>query len=72
MQNGFDDFDLGPQSDEYEADYLYEEQWVAFHDDADALASAGFGTDEDYGYGGEDSYLDSFYEDRYDIGDIDY
>ena len=32
-------------------------------DDADALASAGFGTDEDYGcYGGEDSYLDSYYE----------
>jgi hypothetical protein len=76
MQNGFDDFDLGPQSDEYEADYSYEEPWDGFRDDveadADALASAGFGTDEDYGYGGEDSYLDSFYEDRYDIGDIDY
>jgi hypothetical protein len=28
--------------------------------DADALASAGFGTDEDYG--GEDSHLDSFWE----------
>lgn len=32
-------------------------------DDAEALASAGFGTDEDYGcYGGEDSFLDSYYE----------
>lgn len=32
-------------------------------DDAEALASAGFGTDEDYGcYGGEDSFLDGYYE----------
>lgn len=32
-------------------------------DDGDALASAGMGTDEDYGYfGGEDSYLDGSYE----------
>lgn len=32
-------------------------------DDAEALASAGYGTDEDYGcYGGEDSFLDSYYE----------
>lgn len=33
-------------------------------DDAEALASAGYGTDEDYGgsLGGEDSYLDSYYE----------
>jgi hypothetical protein len=61
MQNGFDDFDIGPQSDEYsdeyEADYSYEEPWDGFRDDveadADALASAGFGTDEDYGYYGE-------------------
>jgi hypothetical protein len=31
--------------------------------DADTLASAGMGTDEDYGYfGGEDSYLDGSYE----------
>jgi len=29
--------------------------------DADALASAGWGTDEDYG-GGEDSFLDSHWE----------
>lgn len=38
-------------------------------DDAEALASAGYGTDEDYGYYGEDSHLDSYYEDRFDIGD---
>ncbi len=31
--------------------------------DADALASAGHGTDEDYG-GAEDAYLDSYWEDR--------
>jgi hypothetical protein len=32
--------------------------------DADTLASAGMGTDEDYGYfGGEDDYLDGSYED---------
>jgi len=27
-----------------------------FSDDADALASAGWGTDEDYGYFGEEDY----------------
>jgi hypothetical protein len=32
-------------------------------DDGDALASAGMGTDEDYGYfGGEDAHLDGSYE----------
>ena len=31
--------------------------------DADALASAGWGTDEDYGCA-EDSYLDSYWEDQ--------
>ena len=33
-------------------------------DDAEALASAGYGTDEDYGgsLGGEDSFLDGYYE----------
>jgi len=31
--------------------------------DADTLASAGMGTDEDYGsFGGEDSFLDGSYE----------
>ena len=34
--------------------------------DADALASAGWGTDEDYG--GEDRYLDSYWESLTDIG----
>ena len=98
MQNGFDDFAVGPQSDEvyYKHDYYTEagydrgdldnkfayvtddadEPWDGFRDDveadADALASAGYGTDEDYGYYGEDSYLDSSYEGRYDIGDIEY
>jgi hypothetical protein len=31
--------------------------------DADTLTSAGWGTDEDYGYhGSEDAYLDSYWE----------
>lgn len=34
--------------------------------DADALASAGWGTDEDYG--GEDRFLDSYWESLTDIG----
>ena len=40
-------------------------------DDADALASAGHGTDEDYGGGThvEDQYLDSYWESQTDIGD---
>ncbi len=35
-------------------------------DHATALASAGFGTDEDYG----GSINDSWYEDQYDLGDF--
>lgn len=38
--------------------------------DAEWLASAGMGTDEDYG--GtivEDQYLDSYWEDQYDLGE---
>jgi hypothetical protein len=84
MQNGFDDFYVGPQSDEHES---FRDEWDDAMDgwedddepddgfrgdveaDADALASAGYGTDEDYGYCGEDSYLDAYYEDRYDYGD---
>lgn len=31
-----------------------EPEWYGMMDDADALASAGWGTDEDYGYYGED------------------
>ena len=59
MQNGFDDFDIGPQSDEYyeEDEYYGDEEYDGFRDDveadADTLASAGWGTDEDYGYYGE-------------------
>lgn len=37
--------EMAAQDDLYEPDY---------EDDADALASAGFGTDEDYGYYGEE------------------
>jgi len=37
--------DLMEQEQDYEPDY---------EDDGDALASAGFGTDEDYGYYGEE------------------
>jgi len=36
--------------------------------DADALASAGWGTDEDYGdFGGEDSWLDSHWESQNEV-----
>jgi len=43
VQDIFDEMCL--QEEEYEPDY---------EDDGDALASAGFGTDEDYGYAGEE------------------
>ena len=36
--------------DEFEEEFHYEEPDIS---DAEALASAGFGTDEDYGYFGE-------------------
>lgn len=36
-------------------------------DHATALASAGFGTDEDYGHAAEDAYLDSYWEDQYEV-----
>jgi hypothetical protein len=36
--------------------------------DADTLASAGWGTDEDYGdFGGEDSWLDSHWESQNEV-----
>ena len=63
--NGFDDFDTTITAEEfYEADYLdlIEEapgdttDEPPFEDDGDALASAGFGTDEDYGYFGGDEW----------------
>ena len=46
--------DLQPEQDNEPSDMSDGEA------DADALASAGWGTDEDYG--GEDSHLDSFWE----------
>ena len=36
-------------------------------DDAEALASIGWGTDEDYYAGGEDSYIDSYWESLYEM-----
>ena len=47
------------------ADYgdYAEDTWTDVEADADTLASAGWGTDEDYGYmGAEDAYLDSYWE----------
>ena len=50
------DDELEALAEEFEAEQ--EAEWDMFRDDveadADALASAGFGTDEDYGYFGED------------------
>lgn len=54
---------LAGLDEEYEADDITEEmdtEYDPFRDDveadADALASAGWGTDEDYGYYGDDFY----------------
>jgi hypothetical protein len=54
--NGFDDFDTQVTAEEFYGDEDGEpEGSYDLSDDADALASAGFGTDEDYGYyGGEE------------------
>lgn len=42
-------------SDEYEDDEDYEGRYIDdYSDDAEALASAGWGTDEDYGFYGDD------------------
>ena len=46
-------------TDEYVNDYLIwgddsEDMWTDVEADADTLASAGWGTDEDYGYFGEE------------------
>lgn len=52
------DDDISRLAEEWEADE--ESEWDMFRDDveadADALASAGFGTDEDYGYFGDDGW----------------
>ena len=51
------------------AEDMYTDEPESFDDSMDgdhesALASAGFGTDEDYGsFGGEDDWLDGSYED---------
>jgi hypothetical protein len=37
-----------------EGDIAVEDEWDDSYADAEALASAGFGTDEDYGYYGDD------------------
>ena len=46
------------------ADYgdYAEDIWNDVEDDADAFASAGWGSDEDYPYPAEDAYLDSYWE----------
>lgn len=56
-----DAIDNMAQDQDY-GDFL-ESQWSDGEADADTFASAGWGTDEDYGYfGGEDSYLDTYWE----------
>lgn len=58
----FDDFDTQVQideitPDEYEMDDFQDDDFPEYDDDfsdADALASAGWGTDEDYGGYGDD------------------
>jgi hypothetical protein len=67
--NGFDDFDTQVSAEEYydrdergiedDRDWAEDREQYGYaddlSDDGDALASAGFGTDEDYGcFGGED------------------
>ena len=52
----FDDFDIGPQCDEFEPPYdgADEDGLTDVEADAMTLASAGMGTDEDYGFYGEE------------------
>ena len=51
------DAEMEQLADEFAAE---ESEWDMFRDDvdadADALASAGFGTDEDYGFFGDDEF----------------
>jgi len=49
-------FDREAEEAQWDADD-YEDNMTDVEADADTLASAGYGTDEDYGYFGEDSYL---------------
>ena len=46
---GYDDCECGTDPEEYPEE---DDVWA----DADTLASAGWGTDEDYGYYGEDDF----------------
>ena len=53
-------FYSGPEVPHPESDYQSDEEWYGFRDDveadADTLASAGWGTDEDYGYYGDGEF----------------
>lgn len=67
-----DDFDVHQEerlwptteeAEEYDPDgYDPEDDFGLADDDGEALASAGFGTDEDYNPGMEDEWLDASYE----------
>lgn len=54
--NGFDDFDAEVTAEEFYSDEVeYEDSYSDVEADADTLASAGWGTDEDYGdFGGDE------------------
>jgi len=53
-----DPVDVQKVIDELDDYWDFEDEFLGndFSDDADALASAGWGTDEDYGYFGEEDY----------------
>jgi hypothetical protein len=58
--NGFDDFDADVTAEEFYSDEVeyedFEDSYSDVEADADTLASAGWGTDEDYGYFGGDEW----------------
>lgn len=58
--NGFDDFDAEVTAEEFYSDEVeyedFEDSYSDVEADADTLASAGWGTDEDYGYFGGDEW----------------
>jgi len=58
--NGFDDFDAEVTAEEFYSDDSilegFEDSYSDAEADADTLASAGWGTDEDYGYFGGDEW----------------
>ena len=59
-ENEFEDYD---EADAYADDEPSDGDVDTLEADGEALASAGMGTNEDYGYfGGEDDYLDGSYE----------